>query len=213
MLSRAFRVSALVACLSIAGVAQAGPTSLFIMPIADCLKKLEGFAYAGLGGTEHNVSKAEYYYNAATIGLGHNVEVGYDSDFMGHISGNVKYQLFEGPKFAPGTALSVGVSNWRGDAVDPYVVGRYDGKGYRLHAGYWRTLGTNRLMLGSDFPVAPSFTGSVEFLSGPHSQSWAMLNYQIPFVPGLLLGLAVGVPSDHRDGLQHSALLYYSFKI
>ncbi|RYG25788.1 hypothetical protein EON82_05815 [bacterium] len=206
-------MSALAASLLIAGAAQASPTSLFLMPIADCLKKLEGFTYIGLGGTERNVSKAYYYYQAVTVGLGHNLEVGYDSDLMGTLSGNVKYQLFENPKFAPNMALSVGVSNWRGDAVDPYLVGRYDGKGYRLHAGYWRTMGTDRLMLGTDFPVAPGFSGSVEFLSGPNSQSWASLYYEVPFVPGLLAGIAVGVPSDHRDGLQHSALLYYSFKL
>lgn len=213
MPNRVSRLSALGVVLFAATAAHAGPTSLFLMPIADCLKKLEGFAYSGLSGTERNVSKAYSYYNAMTIGVGHNVEVGYDSDYMGHISGNVKYQLFENPKGAKGTALSVGVMNWRGDAVDPYVVGRFDGKGYRLHAGYWRTMGTDRLMIGSDFPVMPSLSGAVEFLSGPGSQAWGSLYYAIPKLPGLTLGVAVGVPSIHEQGLMHSVLLNYAFKL
>lgn len=203
------RLSALGAALLAAGAAYAGPTSLFTMPIADCLKQFEGFAYAGLQGTERNVSKGYSYYNAVTIGLGHNVEVGYDSDFMGSISGNVKYQLFENSK----GAVSVGVSNWRGDAVDPYVVGRLDEKGYRLHAGLWRTMGTGRLMVGADFPVVPSVSGAVEYLSGPGGQAWGSLYYEIPKVPGLSLGLALGIPTIHAEGLMHSALLYYTFKI
>ena len=209
MLKCLSRLSALGAALLTAGVAHAGPTSLYLMPIADCLKQFEGFAYTGLQGVEHNVSKSYSYYNAVTIGLGHHVEVGYDSDYMGHISGNVKVQLLENAK----GALSAGVSNWYGDSVDPYVVGRLDGKGYRLHAGFWRTMGTGRFMAGADFPIMRDLTGAAEFLSGPSSQSWGSIYYAVPKVPGLSLGLALGVPSNHREGLMHSALLFYSFKL
>lgn len=209
MPNRAFRLSALAGSLFLACASQATPTGLFLMPIADILKHREAFAFAGLLGYERNVSKGHDYFNAATVGLYNKVEVGYDSDFMGSISGNVKLQLFEGK----GTALSVGVVNWRGDAVDPYIVGRYDGKGYRLHGGVWRTGGTGRLMLGTDFPVAEGLTGSLEFLSGPGSQGWAGLFYAIPGIPGLGVQVAAGISSDHSAGIQHSALLFYSFKL
>lgn len=197
------------ASILVAGAAQASPTSLFLMPIADILKHREAFVYVGLVGYERNVWKGHDYYNAATVGLFDRVEVGYDNDFMGVTSGNVKLQLLEQSNYA----LSVGVMNWRGDKADPYVVGRLDGKGYRLHGGVWRTEGTERVMLGADFPVLTGLSGSVEFLSGPGSQGWASLFYQIPGVPGLGVMGAVGASSVRAVGTMHSVLLYYGFKI
>ncbi len=209
MTQRTVRLSALAGSLLLAATAHTTPTGLFMIPIADILKHREAFTYAGLLGYERNVYKGYDYFNAVTVGLYDRVEVGYDSDFRGTISGNVKLQLVENKT----GAVSVGVVNWIGNAVDPYVVGRLDGKGYRLHGGLWRTGGTGRLMLGADFPVAEGLTGSVEFLSGPGSQTWASLFYSIPSIPGLGVMVAGGVSSDRSAGIQHSALLYYSFKI
>lgn len=196
-----------------AGLSQASPTSLFLMPIADVLKHREAFAYVGLYGYEHNVDPAYSFFNAATIGLFNRVEVGYDNDFRGFTSMNVKAQLFETPKWAPNMAMSVGAMNWRGDKADLYAVGRYDGKGYRLHAGWWRTMDSDRAMVGTDFPVPGGFTGALEYLSGRGGSTWGSLFYSIPQIKGLGVQIAVGFPSTHSEGIQHSALLYYSFKV
>lgn len=190
----------------------AGPTGLALMPIADVLKHREAMTELSLAGVERNVSRATEYGQALTIGLWDRLEVGFESDFRGETTANVKFQLFEGPKFLPNTALSVGVTNWRGDVVDPYVVGRLDGKGYRLHAGYWRTLGADRLAIGSDFPVGGVLVGSIEHLTGRGGATWAEMTYAFERIPGLELGVAVGVPNLHEEGLQHEVTLAYAFK-
>lgn len=190
-------------------VAQAGPTGLFLMPIADILKHREIGITAGSLGYERRVSKGYDHYNSVTVGLFDKIEVGYDNDFRHTTSGNVKLQLHEGK----GTALSVGVQYWSGKEAEAYAVGRYDGKGYRLHGGVLHSLGANRLMLGTDFPIGRDCTGSLEFVGGPGSQGWASIYYAIPQAPGLGVQLAVGASSDHAVGVQHSALLYYQFRL
>jgi len=179
------------------------------MPIADILKHREVGVTVGSIGYEQNVSKGYDHYNSVTVGLFDKIEAGYDNDFRHTTSGNVKLQLHEGK----GTALSVGVQNWSGGYSEPYLVGRIDAKGYRLHGGVIRTGGVVRLMAGTDFPVGRDFTGSVEFLSGPGSQGWASLYYAVPQVPGLGVQVAVGASSDRAAGVQHSGLLYYQFKV
>ena len=203
----------ILAGLAAASFAGASPTGLYLMPIADILKHMEGFAFAGLQGTEHNISRGYSYFNAVTIGAFNHAEVGYDNDFLGHTTYNAKLQLFESPKQLPGTALSVGITNCTNSHREPYIVGRHDFNGFRLHAGYWNTMGCGRFMVGSDFSVFKTCTGSLEFLSGPGSQGWASLFVPINQVPGLGLFVSLGVPSDHHQGLQHAALLYYSFKL
>lgn len=197
---------------SSAALVNASGTSLYLMPIADILGHREGFAYFGFSGNERNVDKGVYWFHAATVGLFDRIEVGYDNDFLGSTTYNVKLQIFDSPRGLPGTALSVGVANANGGYREPYVVGRYDFKGFRLHSGYWNTMGCGRLMVGTDFPVAKG-TGALEYLSGPHGQTWASLYYPIDPIPGLGIVVAVGFPADRADGIQHSALLYYTFKL
>lgn len=199
--------------LCVASFVNATPTGLYLMPIADILKHREGFAFAGLAGNERNVSKGYSYFNAVTVGLFDHAEIGYDNDFLGHTTYNVKLQLFDSPKQLPGSALSVGVVNCTGAYREPYVVGRHDFKDFRLHAGYWNTQGCGRIMIGADFKAFGNGTGAIEFLSGPSSITWGSLFLPIDkILPGLGIDLAVGVPSNHAEGIQHSALLYYSFK-
>jgi hypothetical protein len=193
--------------------AHASPTGLFLMPIADILKHREGFAFAGLQGTEQNVSKGYSYFNAVTVGLFNHAEVGYDNDFLGHTTYNVKLQVFDNLKQLPGTALSVGVVNCTGSYREPYVVARHDFKDFRLHAGYWNTQGCGRMVVGADFSAFKKCTGAIEFMSGPSSITWGSLFIPIDAIPGLGIDLAVGFPSDRHEGIQHSALLYYSFKL
>lgn len=207
------RRSSFVFVLALASkVATAGPTGLALIPIADIVKHREGFAYVGLQGTERNISKGYSFFNSATVGLFDRVEIGYDNDFLGGYTYNVKLQIFESPKQLPGASLSVGVMNANGGYREPYVVGRYDMKGYRLHGGYWNTMGAGRGFFGADFPVFAG-TGSVEFISGDGSQTWASLYWPIDAVPGLGIFASVGFPSRKSDGIQHMALLLYSFRL
>ena len=179
------------------------------MPIADVLKHREAFAYAGLQAYQRKVSKAYDPFDAVTVGLFDRVEIGVDNDFRGTWCGNAKLQIFERDR----AALSVGATGWRGEAMDPFVVGRFDSQGFRLHGGLWRTGGAGRAMLGADFPAGREFTGSVEFLSGPGGQVWAALFYAVPQVPGLGVQAALGASSDRAVGVQHAACLFYAFKV
>lgn len=208
------RKSVLMAlCLGAAGVANAGPTGLWLMPIADILAHREAFAYVGFGGTERNVSKGYYYYNAATVGVFDRAEIGYDNDFLGNTTYNIKVQLFDSPARLEGTALSVGLMNCNGGYREPYIVGRHDFKDFRLHAGYWNTAGCGRMVVGADFPLFGNGTGTLEFMSGPSSITWGSVFVPVDSIlPGLGLVFAVGMPSNHAEGLQHSAMAYYSFK-
>lgn len=208
-----FKKLLLLACMGVSASACATPTGLYLMPIADILKHLEGFTFVGLQGNEGNVDPGHSYFSATTIGLFNHGEIGYDDDFRGNTTYNVKLQLFDSPKRLPGSALSVGVINCNGNYREPYVVGRHDFKDFRLHAGYWNTQGCGRLMLGADFKMFNEGTGSIEYLSGPGSITWTSLYYPINAVPGLGIFLSLGVPLDHRDGIQHAAVLLYSFKI
>lgn len=183
------------------------------MPIADILKHREAFAFAGLSGTERNVSKGYSYFNAATVGLFDRAEIGFDNDFLGNTTYNIKVQLFDSLPKLEGTSLSVGLVNCTGAYREPYVVARRDFKDFRLHAGYWNTMGCGRMMIGADFSVFGNGTGTIEFLSGPSSITWGSLYVPIDAIPGLGVVLGVGVPSNRSEGIQHSALLFYSFKV
>jgi hypothetical protein len=196
-----------------AACAKATPTGLFLMPIADILKHREGFAFAGLSGSEHNISKGYTYYNAATVGLFDHAEIGYDNDFLGHTTYNIKLQLFDSPKGFEGNALSVGVINCTGGFREPYVVGRHDFKDFRLHAGYWNTMGCGRMVIGADFKALKTGTGAIEYMSGPSGQAWGSLYMPIDAIPGLGFLIAVGYSADKTIGIQHSALLMYNFKV
>lgn len=198
---------------SLLAAAAHGQTGLVVMPIADTLKHREATFGIAISGTERNVSKRHDYENSLTVGLFDRLEVGYAQDFMDSFKANVKLRLFEDSERLPNTALSVGVSNWEGGSADPYVVGRYDGRGYRLHGGYWHTMDADRAMLGTDFPVGASLTGSLEFLSGRGGATWASLTYAFAIAPGLELGLAFGLPTVRSEGLQHVMTLDYFLKI
>lgn len=201
------------ACLAATAFASAGPTGLWVMPIADILGHREGFAQLGFGGTEQNVSKGFYYYNGVEVGVLDRVEIGYDNDFLGYTSYNIKVQLFDSPRGLEGTALSVGVMNCCGGYREPFVVGRHDFKDFRLHAGYWNTMGCGRMVIGADFPVFGNGSASIEYMSGPSNATWGSLYEPADFIlPGLGFVVAFGVPSNRSEGLQYSAMAMYTFK-
>ena len=188
-------------------------TGLVVMPIADVLRHREAAFELELTGNERNVSKGYEYANSLTMGLFDRLEIGYESDFLGSVTANVKLLLFEDPHSLPHFALSVGANNWRGKDVDPYAVARFDGAGYRLHAGCWRTMGSARAMFGIDVPAGVGLTASLECLCGRGGASWAGLAYTPSFAPGFEAQIAVGIPFNHSQGLEHSFTLAYIFKL
>jgi hypothetical protein len=192
-------------------MASAGPTALAMMPIADILKHRE--TQLELGAFASDVDRRYSFYQAGTVGLFDRIELGYDIDFLGDTRFHVKLQLFETPPDTPGSAVSVGVMGVRGRESEPYAVGRYDLSNFRLHAGVWRTMGATRLAVGADFEVFGEGVASLEFLSGPSSQTWASLYYPIQQVPGLGAFVAVGFSSDRSEGTMHLATLIYNFRL
>lgn len=200
-------------CVALAAsVVSAAPSGLTLIPIADILKHREAELEFALSGIEHNVSKGYTFSQSGTVGLFDRFEAGYESDFLGHITYDVKLQIFESPPRLPGSALSVGIMNCLGGHREPYVVGRYDLKGFRLHGGYWNTQGEGRAFLGTDFPLFEGGSGSLETLLGHHGSAWASLNWDLKWFPGVAVSFAVGVPAEHADGIQHTMEVSYGFR-
>lgn len=209
------RLACLALPLILAGVAK-GQTGLANMPIADILKHRECSFEAAAGGAEHGDAKRYGYTTALAMGLFDRIEFSAEADYLGSYVGSAKLLLWENPKFLKNSALSVGFKGLRGKDVDPYVVARFDCKGYRLHGGIWRTEGCARPMLGSDFPVVPNVVGTLEYLGGPEGESWTSLTYSPPRLAGFQITLAAGVGHGHEgrsEGIKNSVTLAYGFKI
>jgi hypothetical protein len=196
----------------LASCVSAGPTGLSLIPIADILRHREALLTYGAAAAG-NPSKAQYgHANGALAGLFDRVELGCDNDFAGGNTYNVKLLLWEGgEKSIPG-ALSVGFCNANGNYREPYVVGRYDLKNMRLHAGYWRTEGTNRGIVGVDFPAFRDATGMIEHLTGPGGSTWVGLAVNIPKASGLSVAVSVKFPSNHQEKVEHAITVGYGFR-
>jgi hypothetical protein len=209
--STRIRLSLAVGTALLSGSVFASGTGLFLIPIADVLGHREGFAYVGTYGYERGIDPRYYNYNAITVGLFDRVELGFDNDFEGYTTYNVKVQLLDGNSGDPNLRVSTGLANINGKYSDPYAVATYDLPGFRLHGGLWRIDGVNQGFIGTDFPIG-NLSGSLEYLGGPDGQTWASVFVPIDQVPGLGLNLSVGFPNRKADGVQHSALLFYGFK-
>lgn len=190
--------------------ANASVTGLCLIPIADILAHREAIFELEAEGTERNISRGYAFSNSLTLGIYDRLELGVDNDFRGSTAFSAKLQLWESPKRMPGTAMSIGFTDCDGKHCEPFVVGRVDTKTCRLHTGLWRT-DCIRGVFGTDF-VALGGTGSVEFLSGPGSQTWLGYSFEIKQVEGLEVSLSIGVPSNHADGVRHAISLSYGFK-
>lgn len=199
-------------CLAFGAASIASPSGLTLIPIADILKHLEANVVFGATGTERNVDKGYSYSLSGAVGLYDRIEIGVGTDLMGQTAADLELQLFESPPQAPGCALSVGLKGCRGGYREPFVAGRYDLKGLRLHGGYWNTCGEGRGFLATDFPIPGGGTGSVETLFGRHGITWASVSYPINQAPGLSILIGAGLPADRADGIQHTVVLTYGFK-
>ena len=203
------KASLAAVCLVLAaGRALAGPTSLYLVPIADiqCLGK--GFSYTGAAGS--GMAGRNAWFNAQEFGVARGVEAGWDSDFARSNVFNFKVSVLNAPRYCPHLSVSGGLMNWSGSYYEPFVAARYDLPHCRLHGGYWNTSGAGRAFLGADFPINAAWTGMLEHLAGANSQTWVSTFYTIPHSNGLSLDFALGIPGARHAGIQHAFMLYYS---
>lgn len=203
-----------VALAAIATGAQAGPTALNVMPIADTLKHREAFWTYSLNGTESRVSKKYTHWQGLQLGLFDRLELGFDNDF-GHANMlNLKVNVLDGSqKFAKGLALSGGWTNVQGEANSPYVVGRFDVAGLRLHGGYWRQGDLDQAMVGVDKNLGKGFSAMVEHVSARAGSTYAGVYYNVPMMPGLSVGAIYGRANDRTVGADtHWLSVTYFFK-
>jgi hypothetical protein len=179
--------------------AMAGPTGLNAIPIADILGHREIYLNVGAWGTERRISKEIDYFNSATVGFGDRMEFGYDNDFEGYTTWNVKVLLFEDEKSGR-WALSGGYVGLRKDESQSYLVGRYDlTDRLRLHAG-WLEDGKSRSMLGLDYSISDNLTFMADSISGRDSYTYLGLNAVSSALPGFDLTLTAGIPHQRDNG-------------
>ncbi|MFN3685146.1 MAG: hypothetical protein ACK41F_14620 [Fimbriimonadaceae bacterium] len=199
------RAPIVLAAAAVAESAWCCPTALNVMPIADVLRHREAMVYLWTQGNERSVDPVYHHGNSLQVGLWDRLEVGYDDDFEGTTTWNAKVLLGEGKD----GAVSVGWTSIEGDRATPFVVGRLDLPGWRLHAG-WTRDGVSRAMIGLDAPLG-SWTLMAECIGGEGGATWIGACGEA-LAPGLTLTLSVGVPHARSDGIQHIVCLQYGLR-
>ncbi len=206
-----YRGIAVAAGTLLMSAAFAGPTGLIVMPIADILGHREVNFQVAVAGNERNVDKGHYWAQSVEFGLYDVMEVGYDNDFLGNTVLNAKFLLYQskgaGKFLVSGGLQNVGLFD---SQPDKYIVGRYDMKSCRLHAG---CIYNDRFrgMVGIDAPLPKGWSIAADYVSGPGAYAWTQLTIPLP-VAGFSLGLAGGLPIDHENGIKHQISLSYDHK-
>ncbi|MBV6457755.1 MAG: hypothetical protein HONBIEJF_00874 [Fimbriimonadaceae bacterium] len=208
------KLLALAITAAAAAAAQAWPTSLIVIPIADILRNREVYLNYAVSGNEQHVDNMTYHAHAVTVGLFDRIEVGYDNDTLGTTIYNAKLLLYEEPSTGK-YAVSAGVINWKDGRGDGYLVGRYDFDRVRIHVG-WLKNDMNRLMAGLDVDLGSRWglelSALADFVSGPSSRTWLAPNVNFEKVPGLGIMVGVGFPADKPEGIQYTVSIGYGFK-
>ncbi|MCX7799074.1 MAG: hypothetical protein N2109_01885 [Fimbriimonadales bacterium] len=200
-----WRMGAVLGAALAAPAVWAGTTALNAMPIADVLGHREAMLYLWTQGNERRVDPVYHHGGSLQVGLWDRLEIGYDDDFEGTATWNAKLLLAEGPA----GALSVGWQSIEGDRATPFVVGRLDFRGWRLHAGWLRD-GVSRPIAGVDAPLG-SWTVMADWIGGDGATAWFGVCGEV-LTPGLCLTLSVGVPERRSDGVQHVLCLQYGVR-
>lgn len=203
-----FRKGLLAALVAVPALSLAGPTGLNLIPIADVLGHREFLFMNGTYGTEWRVTRK--YTNVALpeVGLFDRFEVGLDNDYLGNTVYNGKFQFYKDSH----SALAVGVQNMKEGTATPFVVGRYDFNGFRVHGG-WMQDNTDRMIAGLDCPTPWDGTAMFDYISGPEGSVWAGWSVPIKQVPGLSVMGTVGIPLKHGEAVQHGFLVAYGFRL
>lgn len=187
----------------------AGPSGLVTIPIADILGHRELNWYSSLTGRDPAVDKGITWGHGLTYGFLDRLEFGYDNDFRGTTTLDVKIQLVDHPK---AYAVSVGMKgiDMTSGTNDKYIVGRIDRPGYRIHVGCdW--LDVPRAMLGVDFGMPKGLTAMVETTFGEHGYTWFGVNGAIPY-RGANVTASFGIPNTGGDGTMYQLMLNIPFK-
>ncbi len=200
---------ALLIALTISAGAMAQVTGLVSIPVADTKGVREVELGYLLTGNERNIDKGYTHFGYAILGIHERVEVAASTDFIGNSVWGFKCKLLDGCKGE--YAVSAGLQNIRAGQSDPFVVGRYNCCGMRLHAGWSRT-DTSRFICGADYPIMQGLTLGVDHWSGKEGSTWGGLFYAVPSVPGLTANLWVQFPSEKANGIHHTVGLVYGFR-
>ncbi len=205
-----FRYLPLAAAIGLAATSRA-QTMLVSIPIADVLGHREGsFSYT-LTGYEASHNPGYTHSNLTVLGFFDRAEIGVSNDFTGNTVYAGKLALVKATKKCP-CALSAGTMNYRDSHGQPFVVGRLDLKGMRLHAGYLRT-DMNRMIVGVDAPLPiKDWSIAADYTSGPSGYTWVGMNIPVKSLPGFSLMPMLAVPSLRADGYQHALAVNYGFK-
>lgn len=198
-----------VLMLAASTVVFAGPTGLALMPIADILRHREAVVQQAVTG--HEPKYCEHYDHDAAfeVGLINRIEVGFDYDCHRQWTSNLKLQLLNENDLKKG-AFSIGTCNFTNGKGEWYSVGRFDGNGYRLHAGVWNTDELHG-MIGLDAPYRDT-TVTLEYIGGTGARYAASWAFNVKQIPGLNIQLIGSMPVKRSDGFDHSAVITYGFR-
>lgn len=155
-------------------------------------------------GERYRLGASGTTFGSLEVGLLGRFEVGFDSDFHGSTTWNVKFHAFDWGN----ASLAAGIQDWSAGSASPYVVGKLDCKQIRIHAG-WLKDDASRPMLGLDGDFGRGFTYMFDFVGGPGATTWGGLYWSGP--TGLAFYASVGYSVGRP--LQHSAGIYFYFKV
>ncbi|HMS55735.1 MAG TPA: hypothetical protein PKA27_10075 [Fimbriimonadaceae bacterium] len=202
------RTAVCFAGLAVTCFAGAQTTSMWTIPVADILGHREVTWGYSLSGSERNISGGTYgHYHNGIVGLFDRIELAFGNDFFGTTTYGAKVLLWEGDT----CAISGGYHNFDRYRSDLFLVSRYDGKGYRLHAGLQRD-DRWRGLVGVDFPLFGDHSGAIDHVTGPNGYTSAGVNLSLPRLPGLTISTYVGVPNTKGDGITHTVCITYGFR-
>lgn len=174
------------------------------MPTADVLSDRQVMLQLYSIGERFRLGASGTTFGSAEIGLFDRFELGFDSDFKGSTSYNIKFKAFELGRIT----IAGGILAWATGADSPYAVAKADLKQIRLHVGFLKD-DAQRLMLGLDGDLPKGWSYMLDYASGPGGTVWGGLNYSglEGFTFYASLGYCPGRP------LQHSAGIYFYFKL
>lgn len=202
------RIALCSAGMALASIAGAQTTSMWTIPVADVLGHREVTWGYSLSGNERNLSGGVYgHWHNGIIGLFDRVELAFGNDFFGSTTYGVKALLWEGAN----CALSGGFHNYDRFRSDLFLVSRYDGKGYRVHAGLQRD-DRWRGLLGVDFPLIGEHSAGIDHVTGPNGYTSVGVNLSFEKLPGLTISPYVGFPNTKGDGITHTVFITYGFR-
>lgn len=192
--------------MAIAAGANAFPTALVSIPVADILKHREVVLGHTLKGFDNKFDGRYSNFTSVTIGLFDRVEVGASTDYLGNNAWSAKALVYESDM----GGFSVGLMNAADKRVDPYAVGRLDFGKLRVHGGIGRFDNLRTGMIGVDYGFSDSIILQADHTGGSGGYTW--------FAASVLLGEgfsvqgAYGRPNNSANPDSHFVYVGYGFR-